>query len=149
MRTIILISLAVSLLVLLIYLFVLKGKKNQANDSSDQEVDGSPIPKGIPKGKEEEFQLAIDPCSDGKPLMYTLTTCGHCHHLHDFLNEKNVEHHQIFVDHYDGQARQAIRDKVYKFNPRKSFPVMVFPCGSVITGFRKSEICKVLGINSN
>ena len=140
----------IALFFILIYFFARKNNKKEEDTRTQQQTSNikiEDIREGIPKGKDEEYQVAINPCADGKPLMYTLTTCKHCHHLHDFLDSKNIEHHQVFVDHYEGPARQAIRDKVYAYNPRKSFPVMVFPCGNVVSGFRKSEICVVLGID--
>lgn len=138
----------IGLFFLLIYIVVQRNNKKDATlNQPATYIKAEDVHEGIPEGKDEEYQIAINPCADGKPLMYTLTTCRHCHHLHDFLDSREIAHHQIFVDHYEGSARQAIRDKVYAYNPRKSFPVMVFPCGNVVAGFRKSEICTLLGID--
>lgn len=93
---------------------------------------------GIPFGKEENFALALEPCKDGKPLMYDLTTCRHCVRVQDFLNKHGVEFNDVLVDRYLGKARQEILAKLKTYNPKASFPTVVFPDGSVVVGYREA-----------
>jgi len=104
---------------------------------------------GVPLGMEEQYQIALNPGSDGKPLMYDLTTCTHCVRVHEFLKKRDIAHHDITVDHFIGKARAEIVAKLRTYNPKASFPTLVFPDGKVVIGFRESELRAALGLDSN
>lgn len=106
-------------------------------------------PRGVPHGMEEEYELALNPGSDGKPLMYNLTTCNHCVRVHDFLNQHGIAHHDITVDYFTGKARANIVAKIRSYNPKVSFPTLVFPDGKVVIGYREAMLAEAIGIEPN
>lgn len=103
---------------------------------------------GVPFGMEEQYQIALNPGSDGIPLMYDLTTCNHCVRVHEFLKKHGIAHHDITVDHFAGKARAEVVAKLRSYNPKASFPTLVFPDGKVVIGFRESVLREAIGIGS-
>ena len=95
---------------------------------------------------EEEYQLGIDPCASGKPVMYTLQTCLHCVHLKHFLDDHGISHHLVYVDDFEGDQRRELMAKVRSLNPRGSFPTLVLPDGRVSVGFRETQIRKLFDL---
>ncbi len=93
---------------------------------------------GVPLGAEEKYIVALNPCSDGKPLMYDLTTCRHCVRVQDFLTKNGVEYNDVLVDRFIGKARTEVVAKLKEYNPRASFPTVVFPDGTIIVGYRET-----------
>lgn len=96
--------------------------------------------KGIPHGMHDQYLAAIAPGDDGKPLMYNLTTCRHCVRLHNYLDQQDVDHHDVTVDYFVGDARKEILAKLREYNPRSSFPTLIFPDGKAIIGFKENEL---------
>ena len=94
----------------------------------------------------EEYQLGIDPCASGKPVMYTLQTCLHCVHLKHFLDEHGISHHLVYVDDFEGEQRRELMAKVRSWNPRGSFPTLVLPDGRVSVGFREAQVRKLFDL---
>ena len=100
----------------------------------------------IPPGKEDSYAYGMHPGEDGVPVMYTLTTCGHCVHLKDFLDEHDVKYHLVYVDDFHGQARSGLLAVLKAHNARASYPTFVLPGGRTVVGFRKSEISAALNL---
>ena len=95
---------------------------------------------------EVEYQLGIDPCASGKPVMYTLQTCLHCVHLKHFLDDHGISHHLVYVDDFEGEQRRELMAKVRAWNPRGSFPTLVLPDGRVSVGFREAQVRKLFDL---
>lgn len=87
-------------------------------------------------GDPELYALGMNPVSD-KPIMYALTTCLHCKNTKKFLEENKYEVIVIHLDDYCDSDRSNLMEKVRKYNPRGTFPVVLMPNGKVIVGFRK------------
>ena len=87
-------------------------------------------------GDPELYALGMNPVSD-KPIMYALTTCLHCKNTKKFLEENKFEVIVIHLDDYCDSDRSDLMEKVRKYNPRGTFPVVLMPNGKVIVGFRK------------
>ena len=102
--------------------------------------------QGIPAGLEDCYSYGVDPCSSGKPVMYTLHTCRHCVHLKNFLDKHDIEHHLVFVDDFQDPARREIMTVMRTFNPRGSFPTFVVPDGRSAVGFREQQVRELLGL---
>ncbi len=76
-----------------------------------------------------------------KICLYGLSTCVHCQHAKEYLEEKGCKPECIFVDKLSGDERAAIVAKVRELNPRLSFPVIDVNDGlCVIVGFEKEQI---------
>ena len=83
------------------------------------------------------YELGMNPVSD-KPIMYALTTCLHCKNTKKFLDENHYDVTVIHLDDYCDAQRAELMEKVRKYNPRGTFPVVLMPNGKVIVGFRKT-----------
>lgn len=117
---------------------ILTGMITKKNSSKNHDENG------IPFGYEENYALALEPCKDGKTLLYDLTTCRHCARLQEFLTIHGIEYTDVVVDKYIGKARAEIVDKLKSYNPRASFPTAVFPDGTVIIGYRETLLLEVV-----
>jgi glutaredoxin-like protein NrdH len=83
------------------------------------------------------YELGMNPVSD-KPIMYALTTCLHCKNTKKFLEENHYDVTVVHLDDYCDAQRAELMEKVRKYNPRGTFPVVLMPNGKVIVGFRKT-----------
>lgn len=117
---------------------ILTGMLTKKNTSKNHDENG------IPFGYEENYALALEPCKDGKTLLFDLTTCRHCARLKEFLTLHCIEYNDIVVDKYIGKARGIIVEKLKTYNPRASFPTAVFPDGTVIVGYRETQLLEVI-----
>ena len=82
---------------------------------------------------------------DKPVMMYTLSTCSHCHATKKFLSDCAVSYDFQDVDLLEGEERAAILEDVKKWNPRCSFPTIIIG-EKVVIGFREEEIKEALGL---
>ena len=75
--------------------------------------------------------------------VYALSTCVHCKHAKEFLEEKHIPYDCVHVDYLTGEERTKIMDIVRKLNPALSFPTIVIG-DKVIVGFRRDELLNML-----
>ena len=75
--------------------------------------------------------------------VYALSTCVHCKHAKEFLEEKHIPYDCVHVDYLTGEERTKIMDIVRKLNPALSFPTIVIG-DKVIVGFRRDELLAML-----
>lgn len=76
---------------------------------------------------------------DIKIKVYALSTCTHCQHAREFLDEQKIPYDCIHVDHLVGAERNDAMYSLGKLNPALSFPTIVIG-DKVIVGFRREEI---------
>ena len=130
MNTIYLVAAAgVLVLVLVAVMAMKKGKTAPAEPAEEKEQRecGDPM----------LYELGMNPVSD-KPIMCALTTCLHCKNTKKFLEENHYDVTVIHLDDYCDAQRAELMEKVRKYNPRGTFPVVLMPNGKVIVGFRKT-----------
>jgi glutaredoxin len=77
-------------------------------------------------------------------VLYALSTCGWCRRAKALLDEHEVEYELIYVDHLEGEERQAIVSEVAKWNPRRSFPTLVVDDKISVAGFKPEQIKEAL-----
>ena len=77
--------------------------------------------------------------------LYTLSTCSHCKHTKQYLNDCGVQYDFIDVDLLQGQERIDMIEEVKKVNPNCSFPTILVG-DKVIVGFKENEIKEALGL---
>ena len=77
--------------------------------------------------------------------IYTLSTCSHCKHTKQFLNELGVHYNYIDVDLLQGEERSSIIEEMRSFNPNLSFPTIIIG-NQIIIGFKENEIRGALGL---
>ena len=77
--------------------------------------------------------------------LFGLSTCVHCRHAREFLEEHNVTFECVYVDKLEGEERKSTMDEVRKYNPRLSFPTLIFSGSDVVViGFKKEDIIEAL-----
>jgi len=71
--------------------------------------------------------------------VYALSTCVHCKHAKEYLEENHISYDCVHVDFLSGDERNTVMDIVRRLNPALSFPTIVIG-NTVIVGFRRDEI---------
>jgi glutaredoxin-like protein NrdH len=78
---------------------------------------------------------------DSLVTLYALSTCVHCRHVREFLEQNSIAFDCTYVDKLEGPARTETMDKVRELNPRMSFPTMVVgPRHVVVVGYHPDAI---------
>ncbi|ACV68693.1 glutaredoxin family protein [Desulfohalobium retbaense] len=75
--------------------------------------------------------------------LYALSTCVHCKHTKEFLDECNVNYDCIYVDRLSGDERNDTIREIKKLNPNLSFPTLVIG-DTIIVGYKKEDIEQAL-----
>jgi glutaredoxin-like protein NrdH len=75
--------------------------------------------------------------------VYALSTCIHCSHCKDYLDERGQAYECVYVDRLSGDERNDAMALVRKLNPAMSFPTVVVE-GRAIVGFDKDALEKAL-----
>ena len=78
-------------------------------------------------------------------ILYALSTCVHCRHTREYLEQNNIEFDCTYVDKLSGEDRNEALEKIREVNPRLSFPTMVIePSHAVVVGFNPEAIQEAL-----
>lgn len=78
-------------------------------------------------------------------ILYALSTCIHCRHTREFLEENNIDFDCTYVDKLEGADQKAVLEKVREVNPRMSFPTLIIgPEHVIIIGFSPEAIKEAL-----
>lgn len=80
-----------------------------------------------------------------KPIFYAISTCPRCIRVKRFLNEINFEYELIEVDLIPRDERQAIVNRLSRYNPVVSFPVIETE-DNLLIGTTIEEIKQVFGV---
>jgi glutaredoxin-like protein NrdH len=88
----------------------------------------------------------VDGQNKGKILLYAISTCGWCKKTKRLLNELGVEYSYIDVDLLDNDQKKKVEDEVKKWNPKRSYPTIVFNDKKCIAGFKEDEIKEALHV---
>lgn len=75
--------------------------------------------------------------------VFALSTCIHCRHCKEFLDQMHVPYDCVHVDQLTGDERKAVVEEVRKHNPSVSFPTVLVG-GNVVVGFKKDELTRLL-----
>lgn len=80
-----------------------------------------------------------------KVQLFGLSTCVHCKHAREFLEENNQPFDAVYVDQLEGEERSETIKTVREYNPQLSFPTLVVDDGEeVIVGFQPDAMAKAL-----
>ncbi len=134
----------VSVLLILGFILYKLTKKNKTIANTVEKEDETVDIDSIPENLLETYNIAIDPTSLGKPVLYALVTCQHCVRTQRFLKENSVEYKIIHVDLFEGNVRKSIMKTVKNFNERGSFPTFIMPSGKTVVGFREQSLREAL-----
>jgi ferredoxin-thioredoxin reductase catalytic subunit/glutaredoxin len=80
-------------------------------------------------------------------VFYSLSTCGYCQITKKMLDDLEVEYESIVVDQLPADEKEETIQKILKFNPRCSFPTLIFG-EKVIIGMKLQEIKDMLGVRT-
>jgi glutaredoxin-like protein NrdH len=75
--------------------------------------------------------------------VYALSTCIHCKHCKEYLDERGQTYECVYVDKLAGDERKNAIAEIKKVNPSLSFPTVIVE-NKVIVGFDKEELQKAL-----
>ena len=80
-------------------------------------------------------------------LCYGLSTCIHCKHAREFLDQHKEMYKFIYVDLLEGEERNEALNKMRQYNPQLSFPTIIIDDGErVIVGFQREELLQYLDL---
>jgi len=82
----------------------------------------------------------------GKIMLFALSTCGWCKKTKKLLEDLGVEYSYVFVDLLEEDDRNKTIEEIEKWNPRCSFPTIVFNDKKCVVGFKEEEIKEALKI---
>ena len=78
-------------------------------------------------------------------ILYALSTCIHCRHTREFLENEHIGFDCTYVDKLEGGEQKQVLEKVREVNPRMSFPTMIIgPRHVVVVGFNPDAIKEAL-----
>jgi glutaredoxin-like protein NrdH len=78
-----------------------------------------------------------------KVKVYALSTCIHCKHCKEYLDEKGQAYDCVYVDKLTGDERRGTIEEIKKVNPGLSFPTVIVDDTAVV-GFDKDALEKAL-----
>jgi glutaredoxin len=76
----------------------------------------------------------------GKVVLFALSTCGWCKKTKKLLNDLGVAYSYVDVDQVEEDEKAEVVEQLNKWNPRSSFPTLVFDDKRCIVGFKEEEI---------
>lgn len=79
----------------------------------------------------------------GPVKVYALSTCIHCRHAKEYLDEQGVSYDLVHVDTLQGQERKDIITEIKKVNPALSFPTILIG-DKVVIGFDRVLLAREL-----
>ena len=80
----------------------------------------------------------------GRVVLYALSTCAWCRKAKQFLTDRGVAFEFIFVDLLGREERKEVEQEVRRWNPRCSYPTLVFRDKTCIVGFHEDDIAREL-----
>ena len=86
----------------------------------------------------------VDGIDKGSIRLFALSTCIWCKKTKKLLDSLNVSYEYIFVDKLDPVVRDEVVNEMERWNPRRSYPTIVFNNQTCVTGFKEREIRELL-----
>jgi glutaredoxin-like protein NrdH len=80
----------------------------------------------------------------GHVMLYALSTCGWCKRTKGLLEDMKVDFYYTDVDLLQGEERTEAIDAIKKWNPRCSFPSLVYNDNQCIIGYDEAKIKEIL-----
>lgn len=81
----------------------------------------------------------------GAIVLFALSTCAWCRRARALLDSLGVAYDYVYVDLLRDADQDRAMDELQKWNPRRSFPTVVFRGETAVTGFDEQAIRKALG----
>ncbi len=68
-------------------------------------------------------------------VLFALSTCGWCRKARGFLDENDFAYRYVYLDKLEGKEQQDVLSVASRFNPKKTFPLLVIDNGDALIGF--------------
>jgi glutaredoxin-like protein NrdH len=81
----------------------------------------------------------------GKVMLYALSTCGWCRKTKKLFDTMGIEYHYVDVDLLQGAEKESAHKEVMRWNPRGSFPTVVFNDKICIVGYEEQKLKEAIG----
>jgi glutaredoxin len=88
----------------------------------------------------------VDGEEKGEIRFYALSTCGWCRKTKRLLDKLGVSYDFAYVDSLKGEERDQAVKELETWNPRRSFPTVVFSGSQVVVGYKPDRIKELLGM---
>jgi glutaredoxin len=82
----------------------------------------------------------------GDVVVYALSTCVWCRMAKALLERLGVAYRYVHLDLLDGEERELARAELQRWNPRSSFPTLVFDGRRAVLGYDEAKIRRELGL---
>jgi len=79
-----------------------------------------------------------------KIVMYALSTCIWCRKTKRLLNDLGVAYDYIDVDLLEEEEKETAKNDIKKWNPKGSFPTLIFDDKTCAVGFDEERIREAL-----
>lgn len=76
----------------------------------------------------------------GKIIMYALSTCIWCKKTKRLLDNLGVAYDYVDVDLLGEAEKDTAKDEMKKWNPKGSFPTLIFNDQTCVVGFNEEKI---------
>lgn len=81
----------------------------------------------------------------GKVMLYALSTCGWCRKTKKLFDKMGIEYDYIDVDLLQEDEKELARKEVKHWNPRGSFPTVVFNYKICVVGYDEEKLKEAIG----
>ena len=81
----------------------------------------------------------------GKVMLYALSTCGWCRKTKKLFDKMGIEYDYTDVDLLQEEEKESARKEVMRWNPRGSFPTVVFNDKICVVGYDEQKLKEALG----
>lgn len=79
-----------------------------------------------------------------KIVMYALSTCIWCRKTKRLLNDLGVAYDYVDVDLLEEEEKETAKNDMKQWNPKGSFPTLIFNNETCVTGFDEVKIREAL-----
>lgn len=75
-----------------------------------------------------------------KMKFFSLSTCIWCRKTRQHLDDFGVDYDLVVMDKLTGDDKSQAMAELEKYNPKRSFPTLVFDADNIVVGFKPDEI---------
>jgi glutaredoxin-like protein NrdH len=82
----------------------------------------------------------------GKVMLYALSTCGWCRKTKKLFDKMGIEYRYVDVDLLQDEEKESARKEIMRWNPRGSFPTVVFNDQFCVVGYDEQKLKEAIGV---
>ena len=88
--------------------------------------------------------IHVDGMDKGSIKLFALSTCVWCKKIKRLLDSLELAYDYVYVDTLEKVDRDQAMEELKQWNPRRSFPTVVFRNQTSIAGFKEDKIREIL-----